>query len=97
MCVRACVRAGARARGRVRRLIAGCSSLAERQLTAELVGGWRQQWWVWPRWVSITHRSPLMWGPLEGPSNVPKEVEGGGVRGGHAEAGEQILQTWEQS
>lgn len=38
-----------------------------------------------------------MWGPLEGPSNVPKEVEGGGGRGGHAEAGEQILQTWEQS
>lgn len=74
------MRAGAHARGQAQRLIAGCLSLAERQLTAESGGGWRQQWWVWPHWVSITHRSALMWGPLEGPSNVPKWL-GGGARG----------------
>lgn len=97
--MRACTHVGAHARGQAWRLIAGCSSLAERQLTAESVGGWRQQWWVWPRWVSITHRSTLMWGPLEGPSNVPKWLGWGWVgsrEGEHAEAGEQIL-NWRQS
>lgn len=77
-CVRAEAHAEARAGGQARRLIAGCSSLAEWQLTAESVGGWRQQWWVWPRWVSITQRSTLMWGPLEGPSHVPEWLGGGG-------------------
>lgn len=63
-------------------VIAGCSPLAERQLS------WLEEGRVWPCWVSITHRGTLMWGRWRGAS-MYEEVRGWGwgVGGRRGQAG----------